>query len=257
LNKRKIEFEQINNCRDLGGIVNRDGKTIRKGVLIRTAKLFKASDADVRKLSDELHLKTIIDLRTTQEVLEKPDKEVPGAQHLHIAVFDEQKEGISHEEETENKADMFITDMAGLYAALVSDKTCQRNFSRVLRTVLGHDPASGSVLWHCTEGKDRCGLVSMMVLSMLNVDRETIMDDYLLTNEVNEARAEMMYLKVLERKRDEAYARAIRESFLAKREYLQAAFDAIDSSFGGMDGYLHGALGISEEDIEAFRDRML
>ena len=257
MNERKIEFEELVNCRDLGGLLNREGKTIRKGVLIRTAKLFKASEADIRKLSEDLRLKKIIDLRTTEEVQEKPDKVIPGAEHLHIAIFDEVRAGISREEGSENKSDMFISDMAGLYAALVSDEVCQNNFSRALKTIMAHDPDSGSILWHCTEGKDRCGLTTMFILSMLGVDRKYIMDDYLLTNEVNEARAEMIYLKVLEKGRDEPFARAVRESFLAKPEYLQAAFDAIDGKFGGIDNYLQNCLSISDEEIEAFRKKLL
>ena len=48
-----------------------------------------------------------------------------------------------------------------------------------------HDFSKGCVLWHCTEGKDRCGLLSAVLLLALGVERSTILEDYLLTNHVN------------------------------------------------------------------------
>ena len=254
---RRISFEKINNCRDLGGLTNNEGAAIRSGVLFRSAKLFKASDSDLKKLSGELALKRVIDLRTSMEVAEKPDKPVPGAEHIHIAVFDDMREGISHEEETDNKSDMFISDMARLYVSLVTDPFCQKNFARILRIIFSHDPSSGSILWHCTEGKDRCGLVTMFVLSALDVDRETILDDYLLTNEVNVARAEMIYQRCMAKGIEEKTALQIRESFLAKEEYLCAAMQVIDTSFNGMGSYLRNTLGISDSEIRAFQEKML
>ena len=70
---RTIVFEGINNCRDLGGLKNSEGKTIRRGCLIRSAHLGEASDNDIKKLR-EMHLQTVVDLRTIVETREKPDR---------------------------------------------------------------------------------------------------------------------------------------------------------------------------------------
>jgi len=122
---------------------------------------------------------------------------------------------------------------------------------------MSHDPESGCILWHCTEGKDRCGLLSMLLLSMLGVDRENIMEDYLLTNEFNVERAEAIYQKALAQGMDENSADAIKQSFLAKEEYMAAAFKAIDDAYGGTEAYIREGLGITDPEVLDFREKIL
>ncbi len=257
MNDRNIEFERIRNCRDLGGIRTASGMTIKKGILLRSSKLSGASPADLIKLSRELRLKKIVDLRTSMEITEKPDKTVPGAKYVHIPIFDEVMGGISHEEVTEKIESMFMSGMAELYSFLVSETPCRKNFARAVKTILAHEPSSGSILWHCTEGKDRCGLVTMLMLSILGVDRDVIMEDYLLTNEFNIKRAEQYYEMALQGGYDKETAYALKQSFLAKEEYLAAAFVAIDSKFEGTENYLEKGLGIEAEEMDLFRKNML
>lgn len=74
-------------------------------------------------------------------------------------------------------------------------------------------------------GKDRCGLISALVLLNNGIDYETIMQDYLKTNKVNRYKAYKYYFIILLKKRDKEFAGKIRDFFLAKKEYLDAAFD--------------------------------
>ena len=60
-----------------------------------------------------------------------------------------------------------------------------------------HDFSKGGVLWHCTEGKDRCGLLSAVLLSALGIEYGTIMEDYMLTNEINKVKVEKYYQMIL------------------------------------------------------------
>lgn len=72
-------------------------------------------------------------------------------------------------------------------------------------------------MWHCTEGKDRCGLLTAVLLLALYVDRRQIMEDYLVTNEVNEPKAEMYYQKILAAGRTKTEAVAVKICFLQKK----------------------------------------
>ena len=85
----------ISNLRDLGGMRTADNRTIRRGMLIRSADLTNAEKEDLEGIS------AVIDLRTTRETVERPDK-VYGAELLHIPIFDQITAGISHEEEAED-----------------------------------------------------------------------------------------------------------------------------------------------------------
>jgi len=276
-NTRKIIFEKIQNCRDLGSIATSDGQYIRRGRLLRSANLSEASKEDIIKLKELYNLKKIIDLRTTMEKEQKPDVKIDGVEYIHIPIFDEIKLGISHEKETDIESSGGRTGaenggqvdgnkqmsynmppkMEDMYRWVVSNKACMENIRMVLQTILQHDYDSGSVLWHCTEGKDRCGMVSAFILSILTVDKNTMLEDYLLTNEVNGPRAEMYYQKALEAGKPEAYALSVKNAFLAKEEYFNVAFDVIDKEYGGVDKYICDGLNISEEMIEGFRGKIL
>lgn len=275
-NTRIITFEKIQNCRDFWGLTTTDGYYVRNGHMFRSANLSEVSESDIDRLVRIYHLKKIIDLRTTMEKEQKPDVKIDGVEYIHIPIFDEIKLGISHEKETDiesaggrtgaenggqvdGKKQMSYNmppQMEDMYRWVVSNKACMENLGRVLQVILQHDYDSGSILWHCTEGKDRCGMVTAFILSILTVDKNTILEDYLLTNEVDGPKAEMYYQKVLEAGKPEAYALSVKNAFLAKEEYFNAAFDVIDKEYGGVDKYIRDGLNISEEIIEKFRNKM-
>ena len=71
---RMIIFAGIINARDLGGLTTIEGKTIRKGLLLRTANLSQATEADLSKLRQDYRLSAVIDLRTAVERKGRPDR---------------------------------------------------------------------------------------------------------------------------------------------------------------------------------------
>ena len=120
-------------------------------------------------------------------------------------------------------------------------------FRNALRTIFSFDYEKGSILWHCSEGKDRCGLTAALVLEALEADRETIMADYLHTNVVNLPKAQAAYQRLLP-ERGEEYARGVYRALPAQEDYLQATWDAM-----GRD-YLTRVLGFSAQDLVLFRE---
>jgi protein-tyrosine phosphatase len=147
--------------------------------------------------------------------------------------------------------------MINAYAHLMSEPVCIRHFGKALRIVMENDYTDGCVLWHCSEGKDRCGLLSAFVLTVLGVDEDTIREDYLLTNEVNGPRAEYFYHMYRENGRSEADCIAVRDVFLAKEEYLNVALKTIIDGYGSMDNFITEGMGISQELIDSFRAQIL
>ena len=248
---RSIPFTGIQNCRTLGGLPTSDGHTVADGRLYRAAYLAEAADSDLERLGGELHVSLIVDLRTSREVARKPDRAVPGARALHLPVFDERKEGVSHEEDTEPGPPGEMPPMEEVYRFMVSDEGCRANLGRALRAIMEHVASGGAALWHCTEGKDRCGLVSAFLLSALGVERSLIREDYLLTNRVNGPKAQGFYDYMLNHGKSETFAAFVRDVFLAKASYLRAAFRAVDEA-GGMRAYLTGPLGLQSALLDRF-----
>lgn len=258
MKNRRLHFEKIQNARDLGGLKNKEGKTIRAGMLLRTANLSETTEADMRKLSEEYHLAKVIDLRTEMERNQKPDVVPETAEYVTNPIFDERVFGISHEKtEQLNPNEMEIPALEDLYRMMLSEEMCRENFSRAVWFVMEHDFTAGSVLWHCTEGKDRCGLLAVFLLSALGVEREVILEDYLLTNETNVPKAEMISKQLEAMGMSAARIEAIKNTFLAKESYLNAAYEVIEKQYGDMDRFLREGLGITEEMIVSFREKVL
>ena len=76
-----------NNFRDMGGLVCQDGKVIKNGKLIRSAALFELSD-EGKAMLDKLHIDTVLDLRSHEEIADKPDYIPEGSTYTHLPVFD-------------------------------------------------------------------------------------------------------------------------------------------------------------------------
>ena len=243
-----INLATIKNIRDLGGTEVAHGLFIRPGCLIRSAHLGYASQEDVRYLQAEHDLSKIIDLRDSQERYELPDHPF-GTPVLRQPILESLQSGITHEEGAEEKTDG-IPDMAGLYRNMMTDPGCTANFRKVLSAIFEHDYRSGSILWHCTEGKDRCGMTTVLVLTALGADQELIMDDYLETNRTNLPKARAIYEKLCP-VRGEAFAESVYNAYIADERYLEAAWDVMG------DNYLTDVLGFKERQLRKFRKAVL
>ena len=256
--ERRIAFEKIANARDLGGLQTEDGRRVVPGLLIRCAAPVQVSAADEKILRERYRLAKIIDLRTEMERREKPDAVMEGVTYLPNPVFDESTTGISHEAGAdEAQIGALLPNMEELYRRMVTEETCRRNLGRAARQVMEHDFEQGGVLWHCTEGKDRCGLLSAVLLLALRVGRGEILEDYLLTNEANGPKAERYYAQMLAAGKAEAEAALVRDVFLAQARYLDAAFAVIDGQYPDGTAFLREGLGIPAAAAERFRESVL
>ena len=236
----------IRNIRDLGGISTEDGRTIRPRCLIRSAHLGSASEEDLQFLRKEERLAAVLDLRTNQERLEKPDH-ANGFTCFAIPVIDDLRAGITHEKGAEEKE---FPDMAFLYCLMINRPETQSGFARALHQIFTWDYSQGAILWHCTEGKDRCGMTAALVLEALGVSRDAIMRDYLETNRTSLLRARGVYERLLPL-RGEVFARSVYRAYVADERYLRAAWDAMGENF------LTDTLHIPQQEIDVFREQVL
>ncbi|MBR0219174.1 MAG: tyrosine-protein phosphatase [Clostridia bacterium] len=239
-------LKTIRNIRDLGGMSTADGRRILPRRLIRSAHLGSASEDDLQFLRNEENLAAVLDLRTNQERLEKPDH-ADGFTCFAIPVIDDLRAGITHEKGVEEKE---FPDMAFLYRLMVTRPETQAGFARALHQIFTWDYSQGAILWHCTEGKDRCGMTAALVLEALGVSRDTIMRDYLETNRTSLLRARGVYERLLPL-RGEVFARSVYRAYVADERYLRAAWDAMG------ENYLTDTLHISQAEIDAFRAQVL
>ncbi|MFE6332194.1 tyrosine-protein phosphatase [Streptomyces sp. NPDC057806] len=250
------ELAGVRNFRDVGGLPTTDGRRVRYGVLFRSGHLAHATEQDTAFL-DSLGLHTIFDFRNAaDQKLEGPDVELTGVRNVNLPLSDpadgaefwkmvrdgeiEQLRQILDDGKAANR-------MIESYRTIVKERTAEH--ARVLRS-LAED--SVPALMHCAAGKDRAGLSIAVTLLALGVEREAILADYL------ESNAKHRRYKV---QRNNTHTPEVMELlsplFDARAEYLTAAFDTIEETWGDVDTYLEQGLGITPEIRERLRERLL
>ena len=118
-------------------------------------------------------------------------------------------------------------------------------FGRFLRHLLSHPTP---VVFHCTAGKDRTGFAAALLLSALGVERDAIMQDYLLTNQRYRRSPGM---------EGAGPAHVMDVLWQVQPAFLQAAFDAMERDYGGLSSYLSGPVGIAAGECEQLRRSLL
>ncbi|MBO6140282.1 MAG: tyrosine-protein phosphatase [Ruminococcus sp.] len=246
------KIKSIRNFRDLGAIKTSDGKSVRENCFLRSAALNKLTLKDSITLRKSYGLSMIIDLRTKQEISEKKDKRIEGVTYRHMPLFNESTLGITHEDSIDDPDSLSrVPDLKDLYRSVVG-KENRKYLAAVIELILSRKKEDGALLFHCSEGKDRTGIVSMIILSLLGVPIERVTEDYLLTNRSSKKKARKYYWSVRLFKRNKALAEQISELFKAKEEYLMSAYDEIVTNYGDVYGYVVNGLGIDKLKIDSF-----
>lgn len=236
------------NVRDLSYLVTPDGKRLKENLIYRSATLRKFKKKDFAFFRS-IGLATIIDLRTPAEIKKKPDPVLEGVNYLPIPLLREETIGITHERGLKGYGTP--PHMPSLYAGLVTAEESLEGLSKAIKTII--DPnRKGAILWHCTEGKDRCGVLTAIFLWALGYREEDIFADYQRSNDRSEKRGRKYrrLIKIFLRKKE--LANAVYRAMLASPEYLRSAFDAIKDSCGGIDAFVKDKLGIDPLDIQRF-----
>ena len=205
----------IRNFRDLGGIRTRSGLMIPNGMLFRSANLSAASEEDLTGIS------TVIDLRTATGRERWPDRLPQYIAYHAFPIFDEATAGITREASLDT-----VPDMVSLYRKMVD--SCQPAIQSVLSIIFSHDYSTGGCLWHCTAGKDRCGVITAYVLAALGVNKEEIIMDYMRSNDACIPEADSVRVQLIESGKTALEADKVWDVFIAKESYINAALGAMN-----------------------------
>lgn len=263
---QRVAFDNVQNCRQLGGYVNAQGKTVRYDVLFRSGKLCKLTENGIEELRKK-NVTKVIDLRIPEERADKPDPEIPGIKNICINIADPNSNfykmsvwgvGVSYENYDSvvtaiAKLDMDLGDM--YIDGIIESPYGRKALKEVFSILANHQ--NGAILWHCSGGKDRTGIVAALLLSVLDVDRETILDDYELTNEF--VRDERLIMKLAsyffgDNDKEQEHVATIAG---IKRKFMEKTLDYIDKKYGSPYNFLTQQVGVSKEEIENIRKKYL
>ncbi len=242
VSETQIPLQGQPNFRDLGGIVTNDGHKIRWGMVYRSGDLNKLTASDVSYLGS-LHLNTVIDFRSELEVSLAPDKLPEGVEHMNFAIHDsllDRQQIITWLQQ--GNADVFDTIL--IHANRVFVTEYKEQFALFLQQL---QQADGPIVFHCNQGKDRAGWATALFLSALGVDREKIIENYLASNDYLNSYIEKTIALINVAGMN---GELIRPMLEVKKEYLETAFNIVDSEFGGMENYLKNQLGVDVDKLK-------
>lgn len=229
------------NLRDMGGYAAADGRTVKRGMLFRSGVMSLLTEADERQLAS-LGIATVCDLRRGGERRRDPTRWCEPAGAFYWSRDYAEASGVFTEmlRSSAATAEAVRQMMLDLYRDILVDHAPSYRFL-FERLVAGHAP----LLFNCTAGKDRTGVAAALILSVLGVARDTIVDDYLLTNRYADFR------RLTDRKEGgishyrTVPAEVLAPILIADADYLAAMFDSLERDHGGIDAYLQ-AIGVDE-----------
>ena len=266
------------NFRDVG----ESTAALRTGRLFRSGELSRL-DHDGRETLVRLGITDVADLRASREVARRGPGLVPDGVEIHLLPFpDLGNEGDEEESDTDGQApheqafqrlltgegsesDESVNEAATRYMADEYRQFPTRNGAqRALRHVITLLATGRPVLTHCFAGKDRTGFVVATVLETIGVDRDTILADFLRSNDAAPQLRARISEMIQQRQDTELTAEVVTftEARLSdgvlgvREEYLAAARQTIDEEFGSLDGYLRDS-GVTESDVDRLRAALL
>ncbi|MBX3015817.1 MAG: tyrosine-protein phosphatase [Caldilineaceae bacterium] len=237
MTNRDLHFPDLLNARDLGGCHTKHGQTTRWHSLLRTDDLCRLNSVGEQALLD-YGVQTVIDLRWPVDAETHPNffhKRKHRLHHQHISLLGQSLDSwraISPHRPKE------------LFNNLVLE-----HFQSELRTVLQAIAAApaGGVLFHCVSGKDRTGVVAALLLALVEVETETIVQDYGLSTE----KLREPYLVAFP---DEQAATLERVRCPPEQIYNMLAY--VDEHYGDVATYLH-TIGVSSREISTLQERLV
>ncbi|MFE7561148.1 tyrosine-protein phosphatase [Kitasatospora sp. NPDC057500] len=253
------------NARDLGGYRTAEGMVLRAGVALRSDGLNRLTDEDLGRLAG-LGLRRIVDLRSPDEVREAGPDRITDGMSLHqlpvfaadFDIYTTLREALADRDPDKQRtllgAGRADAMMTGLYRWFVTDRIARERFAAVLRLLA--DPDGAPLLFHCSAGKDRTGWTAAVLLTALGVDRETVVTDYLLTNE----RSAVVVEAVLEGFRAGGLMlepELLLPVFRAERRYLEAAFEEVETGWPDFGAFWSDGLGLDGAVLAGLRANLL
>lgn len=234
---RRLPLKTTYNTRELGGYHNKKGQITNWQAFIRSDDISFLNGSDITYVK-EYGVKTVIDLRSIEERREigYPLSLAPGVACLHIPL---------NAEAVTDATKVIRADrtkfLPTFYIQCLEEK---EKIKAILTAVSIAGP--GGILFHCAAGKDRTGIVAMLILGLAEVSRADILSDYEVTYGYIKSNPKFL----------EHTSLFPQELLFSKREYLEKTLDYIDKIYGGIVPYLVST-GLTNQQLSAIKSRFL
>ncbi len=244
MQERLIPLDGPANFRDLGGYETVSGGRVRTGRVYRSDSLSFMSDEDVRHVTEVLKLRSVIDLRGHSEVERFTHGPLGtlGVRVSHIPIIDETRRP------PEGWSDSATVALDDLYLLML--ERFGSRFIAVLRLMA--DEQAQPLVFHCAAGKDRTGLVAMLVLGLLGVDPDVIAADYAMTD----GRMAVLLERHQARAGDGVIVEVAQQHYPVDEVAMRAVIEHVTTKHGSVEGYVLDQ-GLEPESVATLRASLL
>lgn len=251
------QLQGASNFRDLGGYMSGDGRRVRRGCVFRSGHLAQLTVEDFAVLR-QLGIGTVIDLRSEHEMRSQPSH---WPEDLAIERINPDIQPALHAANMKMKAVLQREPTpAGMYKmvdVVYQDipGACGPAFKRLADLLLASNAA---VMFHCTNGRDRTGIMATVLLHLLGVSRDDILADYMLTNELLDIEGGIgLNGRIL----SAAFGFDVSDDMVrimntAHERNIDTLFDTVATRYGSVEGYAK-AFGVDAAQQERLRQRLL
>jgi protein-tyrosine phosphatase len=240
------------NFRDIGGYAAAGGQVVR-GKVFRSGTLAALTDDD-HAVMDALGIKVICDFRSTRERRDKPSRFAPAATFEILA------------RDHETSAADLIRAMAAPGATPETSRQKMIDAYRILpyeqaesytgffnRIVAGDMP----IVFHCSAGKDRTGIAAALLLDVLGVARETVIEDYMVTDRFIDGLVTIIKNDPGSRRLEAIPEYIWAPLVTADRAYIETMFETVEARHGNAEGFMREVLGMDDAAMAALRRQLV
>ena len=229
---RHIKLERVLNFRDIGGYTTVDGKTVAWRRVFRSGSLIRITHDDSTRLTEEIGLNFILDLRSGLEI----KKGICPLSQTSVGYYNLPLMTDSGNREEEERLFGQMTNMGQFYLYLLETPDFGQKIVAALEVIA--EPVKHPLVFHCSAGKDRTGILTAILLSVLGVADKDVIEDYTLSN---------LYMEELTKRfrRDPHMAKLtghLPDYFWeATTESMELFLTAVKNEYGSIEGYLESS----------------
>ncbi|MFV0254844.1 MAG: tyrosine-protein phosphatase [Erysipelotrichaceae bacterium] len=226
---RRLPLENLYNARDLGGYLINNKQSTKWYRFLRTDNLHHATEKDKQYLKS-YGVRTVLDLRSDSELVSNPNpfKEDKQVKYFHCPLIVGDATSLSNEQLSE--ALKHPNPLGKLYLSIL------QNGQSVIKDIFEIiAKEQQTVLYHCTAGKDRTGVVSALLLGLADVSRADIINNYI---ETYYYLMESPFINKSYKKESKA-SQEIKDKFMNSNPInIEMALDYLDKEYGSIEKYL-------------------
>lgn len=225
------------NVRDLGGYRTAGGGRTKQNVFVRAAKLDELTDQDKNFLY-RYGVRTVVDLRSAVEVQESPCGllSYDDIRYANVPLIDN-----IH---SDNLNGRYPASMSEMYIGLLKNSAVL-----IKQALIRLKEEKQCALFNCTAGKDRTGVMAMLLLNLAGVDRDTIIEDYSASERYN------TQIKEVQQEVLNQFGVLLPDYlFESKPEQMERTLRFLESEYRDAASYME-KIGMTAKEIEALGEK--